>query len=954
MTDDELNQLIVADFAELEARDPYAQRVKRVQHRAEHATYGEKVNDDGFAVSPVVVRRTLLKKLMLILNKDAYWRHDGDWPEEPGLNAHQDSYAAGRLLLVSTGGNLLKVWTSELNQYYRVVLRHQGPNTLETRAARTNRGSTSPDTLEAGDAAASTPPGFQLELYDYQQRSLAWLLVLELSQRARNISVHRLTYATPGAQKAQFQACGQLGVADWVQLGPGGMFVNVSNCAIAADPSVWRDRILPLSDIECCGALEVSRMGAGKTVMALALVAANPFRSVRDLPWTGIDRTQYLVSRATLVVVRSDLVAQWAAEAERVVPEGAKIVSMATIRDYRGVSWNDVLLADVVIVSVAFLQNSNYQSRIAKLVKTRRGRYCLPRAAYEDPPEGAMLLGFPKRWRHWRHAPNPDDYEHVNAQIDLYMADLHARGRAAFGTGTNCAILERVYWHRIVIDEIHELSHVQCAAGSPPTSTRVAETLLFTLQARFRLGLTGTPPVTHVNSVAALAEAVGVRDVPTRAMDVQAWLTSHARRNHPDLHVPRDEVVAVAGETATSVDEVAARVQGTRMERMGVLVARGRRQQVELAELLGRIRALIEVVPPEELADLPKNTGLALTADRRLMALDADVDSWLQRLITIPEGPGADAAVDHDPVTIPDVDVSQIKDLPADAVATARRIVRVCADLAETHAQLRSVAAQFRFMATVLAAIRDADAQSCPVCIEDVPRGQPIIITRCGHVFCAACADAMLAQSVRVCAICRGDLAGAGATIRMVMQRDADRDGDVVMDDGDQDEDDSGIDYAKYGSKIQALVRFVRRVVHIDATAKLILFSQFHQLTALMSQAFAEFGIGHAKFMGGHVIAKQRAIARFRHEPETKVLFLSAEDSVSGLQLIEANHVVIVHPFLGASEAMARAYEMQGCARAIRAGQTREVTVTRFVTRGTVEEELTARRSDLRHGEQLE
>ncbi|KAJ3365967.1 stress-responsive transcription factor hsf1 [Allomyces javanicus] len=593
-----------------------------------------------------------------------------------------------------------------------------------------------------------------------------------------------ITYATPGAQKAHFQACGQLGVADWVRLGPSGRFVNVSDSAIAADPSVWRDRLLPLSETECRGALEVSRMGAGKTVIALALVAASPFRSVRDMPWAGIDRAQYLVSRATLVVVRSDLVAQWVAEAQRVLPAESKIVSMVTIRDYRKVPWNDVLLADVVIVSLSFFQNSNYQVRIAKLVKTRRGRYCLPRAAYEDPPEGPQLLGFPTRWKHWRHAPNPDDYEHVNAQIDLHMADLHARGRAAFGTDTNCTILERVFWHRLVIDEVHELSHVQIAVGSPPTTTRVAETLLFTLHARFRLGLTGTPPVTHAKSIAALAEAVGVRDVPTRAMDMQAWLTSHVRRNHPELDVPRvhyrtewvdltpaehglmasfqnhgvrarlmmcnhhqieDEVVAAAGEMAMSVEEVATRVQGARMEKMEALVARGRRQQVELAALVGRIRALIEVVPAEDLADLPKTTGLTMTADRRFVALDADVESWLERPVTIPEGPGADAAA-HEPVAIPVTGVSQFKDHPAEAAATARLIV------------------QFRFMATVLAAIHYVDAQSCPVCFEDVPRGHPIVITRCGHVFCVACTEVMLSQPVRVCAICRGDLAGAAAT----------------------------------------------------------------------------------------------------------------------------------------------------------------------------------------------
>ncbi|KAJ3367799.1 hypothetical protein GGF31_007046 [Allomyces arbusculus] len=142
------------------------------------------------------------------------------------------------------------------------------------------------------------------------------------------------------------------------------------------------------------------------------------------------------------------------------------------------------------------------------------------------------------------------------------------------------------------------------------------------------------------------------------------------------------------------------------------------------------------------------------------------------------------------------------------------------------------------------------------------------------------------------------------------------------------DKEDEVAGDAIYSLKIKALVQFVRRVVRTDPTAKIILFLQFHWLTALMARAF-EFGIGNVNLMGGNVISKRRVVTLFRSDPDMKVLFLSAEDSVSGLQLTEANNVVIVHPFLGASEAMARAYEMQGCARAVRAGQEREVTITR-------------------------
>ncbi|KAJ3355676.1 hypothetical protein GGF32_001842 [Allomyces javanicus] len=148
------------------------------------------------------------------------------------------------------------------------------------------------------------------------------------------------------------------------------------------------------------------------------------------------------------------------------------------------------------------------------------------------------------------------------------------------------------------------------------------------------------------------------------------------------------------------------------------------------------------------------------------------------------------------------------------------------------------------------------------------------------------------------------------------------------------------IDYAKYGSKIRALVTHVRQVIAADPTPKLILFSQFRRLTTLISRAFSEFKIRNVSMAGGNVFSKRRAVTLFRNDPDMKVLFLSSDDYVSGLHLVEANHVVIVHPLLGASETMSRAYEMQG--------QAREVTVVQFVARNTVEEEMTTRRMDVR------
>ena len=68
------------------------------------------------------------------------------------------------------------------------------------------------------------------------------------------------------------------------------------------------------------------------------------------------------------------------------------------------------------------------------------------------------------------------------------------------------------------------------------------------------------------------------------------------------------------------------------------------------------------------------------------------------------------------------------------------------------------------------------------------------------------------------------------------------------------------------------------------------------------------------------------------------MILLSSESSVSGLHLVNATHVVILHPFLRDTDESAMAYEKQGIARAWRSGQTKQVKLVQFLVRDSIEE----------------
>ncbi|KAH9205060.1 P-loop containing nucleoside triphosphate hydrolase protein, partial [Leptodontidium sp. 2 PMI_412] len=78
-----------------------------------------------------------------------------------------------------------------------------------------------------------------------------------------------------------------------------------------------------------------------------------------------------------------------------------------------------------------------------------------------------------------------------------------------------------------------------------------------------------------------------------------------------------------------------------------------------------------------------------------------------------------------------------------------------------------------------------------------------------------------------------------------------------------------------------------------------------------------------------------RILALFSEDPDIAVLLMSIETSSVDLNLIITNYVHLVEPQWNLS------VEEQAVARAVRIGQTRLVTVTRYIVKRTVEEVVT-------------
>jgi len=147
--------------------------------------------------------------------------------------------------------------------------------------------------------------------------------------------------------------------------------------------------------------------------------------------------------------------------------------------------------------------------------------------------------------------------------------------------------------------------------------------------------------------------------------------------------------------------------------------------------------------------------------------------------------------------------------------------------------------------------------------------------------------------------------------------------------------------FAKYGSKIETLVKHVLTLQAKDSSCKSICFVQWEDLKRKIGAALTEFGIEHLS-LHGSVWARRAALMKFQYEADSpRILLLSLEESASGTNLTAANHVLIVHPMEAATRDEAVAFEMQAIGRVRRPGQQRKIHIWRFVTEGTVEQDIT-------------
>ncbi|CAK7272994.1 hypothetical protein SEPCBS57363_005427 [Sporothrix epigloea] len=131
-----------------------------------------------------------------------------------------------------------------------------------------------------------------------------------------------------------------------------------------------------------------------------------------------------------------------------------------------------------------------------------------------------------------------------------------------------------------------------------------------------------------------------------------------------------------------------------------------------------------------------------------------------------------------------------------------------------------------------------------------------------------------------------------------------------------------------FTTKVDTIVRHLMWLRSTDAGAKSIVFSQYPAFLMILTEAFHRYRIAFSRY------TDRNGIENFKDDPSIECFLLHARAHSSGLNLVNASHVLLCEPLLNT------ALELQAIARVHRIGQKHETTVWLYIVDGTVEESI--------------
>lgn len=216
----------------------------------------------------------------------------------------------------------------------------------------------------------------------------------------------------------------------------------------------------------------------------------------------------------------------------------------------------------------------------------------------------------------------------------------------------------------------------------------------------------------------------------------------------------------------------------------------------------------------------------------------------------------------------------------------------------------------------------DEENETCGICLGNIT-GNDLGVTKCGHIFCYNCVKPFIEKKNK-CPMCNSNTNVSG--IYMIQKK--------IPETNTQEFKDKKTLINNVGTKLSNLIFFLKK----NSDKHAIIFSQWDDLLKSVGDVLNDHGIKNV-FCKGNVWQRDKAIREFNQDDKMKVIMLSSESAASGTNLTKAEMVILLDPVYGTYEHR-RNTEWQAIGRAYRTGQTKQVEVVRFIIKDTVEEKI--------------
>lgn len=216
------------------------------------------------------------------------------------------------------------------------------------------------------------------------------------------------------------------------------------------------------------GGAVIDEVGLGKTIMALSASILNPKTDPKDV--IQYDDCKYFSSKATLIIVPNHLAGQWPREIKKMISknEDLNVITIKTKVDFEKLTYQDVINADFVIVTFNFFNNKSLTNRYY-LTKNSMLSVNYHKAKNYNINQMKKLLSVLNKEFWYQNGE-------VNADKENSIVKLRFK---------KCPILPNIHWHRIIVDEFHEVNTNK--------KFNFLENIIPTLKSTYRWIVTATP-----------------------------------------------------------------------------------------------------------------------------------------------------------------------------------------------------------------------------------------------------------------------------------------------------------------------------------------------------------------------------------------------------------------------------------------------------------------------------